>query len=307
MIDFSDTPLQISGCIFDSNINSPIHTIRSNLTIENLTILNSFCSSLQLGCVISSKESSIIIVNFLVVKNMIAKNVNPGLIYMENSYLMLNNSFADHITSNGFGTCLYGYESTMILNFIEFHNYFPNCFYLTESVFILNNSLINNSFTKIATTIMESCNFIHIESSIFSNNHGGCLLLQFQSSNQNDFIIKKCKFINNSAIFNGGAIQIQDVNLIINDSVFIYNKAGYGGAIYYKTSTYDYKLQIHNTNFTKNTALMEGGAIKSTYNIPYIASNVFFSENYASFYGNNIASYPVRMKYSVIKKLNGIF
>ena len=240
---------------------------------------------------------------------MTARNVNPGLIYLENSYILLSNSTAHSLTSNGYGACMYGYQSVIDLENNEFNNYYPNCFYLVESSIFMSYILVNHSNTKISTVIMISCKIIHLESSIFSNKIGienGALFFQYQNIyiNSSNFIISDCKFINNSVSLNGGAILIQDATVNIFDSLFFYNRAGYGGALYFKTTSYDFNLKIFNTNFTKNTALFEGGAIKYNYNLPIIPSDVIFSENYA-LYGKNIASYPVRMSFIVsIKRQN---
>ena len=76
--------------------------------------------------------------------------------------------------------------------------------------------------------------------------------------------VLNCEFRNNNASGSGGAISFGSGELIVNNSVFIENKAlsGTGGAI----STSGATSTITYSNFTNNTAIGRGGAIYATGN-----------------------------------------
>eukprot|EP00347_Sterkiella_histriomuscorum_P014593 403360292 len=107
--------------------------------------------------------------------------------------------------------------------------------------------------------------------------------------------IQDCKFVNNSAQQNAGAIQVKNTNLFMNNSDFIGNRAVFGnaGAIYLncdysnnKTCSYN----ILNSRFYNNQAKKEGGAISYSFYQPNIDNFTSFLNN-SAVYGNDIGAF----------------
>lgn len=61
-------------------------------------------------------------------------------------------------------------------------------------------------------------------------------------------------------------------------------------------------MEISSNNFLNNKALSEGGAIKWNDERPYFFNNSF--ENNSAIYGENIASFPIRMILNFYNKSN---
>jgi len=107
-------------------------------------------------------------------------------------------------------------------------------------------------------------------------------------------LITWCDFLQNSIIGNG-SINIKVQQIFLMNNVFSLNSAIAGTSLYYfEFFNSSRSIFIYNNSFLNNIAQIEGGAIKYLMKRPNIdKSNVFYG-NLAS-YGNNIASYPVRM------------
>ena len=101
--------------------------------------------------------------------------------------------------------------------------------------------------------------------------------------------------LGSNKLLNGAALLVENSNLTIQDSIFNYNTAQYGGAIDLSCSlnmlcTY----QINSSNFTNNKVIYYGGAIKYDLYRPTFISNIF--NNNSAGYGSDIASYPIKIK-----------
>ena len=304
MIDFSFTSFVISDCLFHDNINSPIYAVNSQMKLQNVLIYNAICFNLQLGCVISAKSNSSIFIDTVTVNNITAKNVNPSFIYLEDSQLNLSNSLTTQINSAGFGSCIFSYGSVLNLNASDFINCYPNAIYSFESSLLISHITVKNSSFSFSALIASASFYLQINSSKFIENtkssQGGALSIESKSVNI-IFTVDSCSFVNNSAQKNGGALFIEDANVLINNSNFVNNEAQFGGAIYYKTNDYESTLSIFQTIFSFNSAGFEGGAIKYTKKMPTFDQYVMFNNN-SAFYGQNVASYPVRMTYKVLQQ-----
>ena len=92
----------------------------------------------------------------------------------------------------------------------------------------------------------------------------------------------------------GGAIAIENSQVLIHNTTFSGNSASAGGAIYFGWTSLDIcNLEIKNCTFSQNSALVKGGAIYYNYNSPKM-SQINFNDNFAP-YGPNLASYPSRI------------
>ena len=92
----------------------------------------------------------------------------------------------------------------------------------------------------------------------------------------------------------GGALYIYRSNVTVSDSTFTNNTASKGGAVQIDCSlTRQCTNTITNSTFTDNSAKIQGGAINYNMNPPVMSLNSF--SNNSAVYGDNIASYPVKI------------
>ena len=88
---------------------------------------------------------------------------------------------------------------------------------------------------------------------------------------------------------------VENSNATIQTSTFSKNIAQYGAAVDLSWSISIYCIyQISLWNFTQNSAVYHGGAIRYNLFRPTFANNVFV--NNSAGYGPNIASYPIKIK-----------
>ena len=64
-------------------------------------------------------------------------------------------------------------------------------------------------------------------------------------------------------------------------------------------------LNIYNSIFKENNGNVEGGAIKWSWNVPFIENTLFEQNN--AFYGNDQAGYPLRMKMKLWERCKIVF
>ena len=152
--------------------------------------------------------------------------------------------------------------------------------------------------------------YLNISNSIFYNNSGadsgGAVYLQnIFDFNKNTAFIINTNFTNNSVSKKGGGIYVFNQNIALNRSFFIFNDAGSGGAIFFETQgNYIFNILLENTTFESNFAFNEGGAIKSTYNLPILYNNSIYMSKNKALYGNNYASYPIRIAFKIYESIN---
>ena len=88
---------------------------------------------------------------------------------------------------------------------------------------------------------------------------------------------------------------VENSNATIQTSNFFNNIAQYGAAVDLSWSISTYcTYQIISWNFTQNSAVYHGGAIRYNLFRPTFANNIF--RNNSAGYGQNIASYPIKIK-----------
>lgn len=151
----------------------------------------------------------------------------------------------------------------------------------------IESSLFNGN-TSDSGGAVYSMGQASINNSYFTNNEGTGDVGAVYSSGSLD--ISSSLFYNNSGV-TGGALGVFSIPgegyTVIKDSVFAFNKAAYGGAIF---SWGD--LAIIDTSFVNNTAEDSGGAISNSDGLNIIASNqnVYFTGNTAAGESNAILS-----------------
>lgn len=143
-----------------------------------------------------------------------------------------------------------------------------------------------NSSNDESTTVIQNCTFINNCAGINQNNsddtrpniyrprgHGGAMAVSFEKTRNHTLVIERSRFINNTALFNGGGVFIsvyQDSignDIIITNSTFEDNSCVHtGGAISMNTFEVanDNILVVKHTSFHRNSALVGGGAYSLT-------------------------------------------
>ncbi len=110
-------------------------------------------------------------------------------------------------------------------------------------------------------------------------------------------IIKNCKFYNNAARTQGGAIYYfqnnkSNANIIVKNCYFVNNKSFYGSGIYYRsTSSFTQNSLVDSCIFEKNYARAEGTGIYLSNENPnqtFRINNSFFKNNIAISEGGGI-------------------
>ncbi|EWS75586.1 transmembrane protein, putative (macronuclear) [Tetrahymena thermophila SB210] len=147
-----------------------------------------------------------------------------------------------------------------------------------------------------------------IQDSIFDSvkaSFGGSIFVSGIINDRNNMqqvIFKNCK-----ALYNGGSLYLlfqQDdflFNLTIKQVQFISNESeeGRGGAVFVqslKQNPQDQILQITDSQFIRNKALV-GGAIYQINMNPKLLGQNIFSDNQYVYYGKDIISYPTNLKF----------
>ena len=307
MIDLSYSSIYITNCTFIDNLNPSIYLLKSSLQISNLIVINSTCQTLQLGCVICSDKNSIVNILSLVVMDANSKITDSGAIYALNSTLNIEYTVFQDCFSSGLGTCIYSIDSLININKSNFSNFNPSCIYAMGGNLTLYKIEMGNSFVDKSPVISIFCENIYIEQSNFFNNtgadQGGALLFQ-NNYNLKKALVRFSNFSDNFASENGGSIIIFNQQVEIVESLFINNKAFCGGAVFFETQNNNSgDLILNKVQFQSNTAIHEGGAIKSTFKLP-ISDITVNSMNNKALYGKDYASYPIRIKFRIYETRN---
>ena len=143
-----------------------------------------------------------------------------------------------------------------------------------------------NSSSDESTTVIQNCTFINNHAGINQNNsndarpniyrpsgHGGAMVVSFEKTWNHTLVIERSRFVNNTALFNGGGVFISVYrdsignDIIITDSVLEDNSCVHtGGAISMNTFEVanDNILAVKNTSFNRNSAWVGGGAYSLT-------------------------------------------
>ena len=165
-----------------------------------------------------------------------------------------------------------------------------------STVYIDNSKFINLTSTSGGAIYLFNSNMTLLNSEFINNSArlGGAILTINGTSDQDIntetdelaayLVISNTRFINNTAIYDGGAIFDTYSGLTILSSNFTGNKGRRGGAIY----SDDLRLEIESSVFINNTAASYGGVIYANQNNIILNSNNF-TDNSAK-YGDNMYS-----------------
>ncbi|TNV87766.1 hypothetical protein FGO68_gene11233 [Halteria grandinella] len=277
----SDTQGSISAFgAYDSKI-APLYITSSSLSMSNWTIRNLALPSAAHLSMIEVSHSSITIKGFLLSQIHAASSDHQQVFYASESQVQIHSLNAEEFKGKLFT--------------IEEQSHFS----LTNSS-IANNLSPNipNLFTIQASDgLISNCTFQNLKSLC------GPALYAWSPPKlptQKQITLINAKFISNTAAQVSGAIFARDIDLDVQESSFINNRAltGNGGAIFAScTQTNEDKCNytIQDNKFELNIANSNGGAIYYDLYAPVgLKDNIFLSNK--GLYGDNYASYPYMLK-----------
>lgn len=307
-LDSSEIDLEIIkiestvSTIFD--INNAIGTFRE-IKISSAVCINNAKAE---GCVFSVKETSNIGIFKLILTNVESSIKGAAFYLVESSKIQMNAGDFSNIIDSKSGAFLYidysigNFANITVFNASNDLVYGHLCYLFFENLSFHNPE---NFISKLSYINIDSCILFSLKSCIFnnlsSNTYGG--LVYF--SNEEEISLQNLianSFFSNIIGQKGGVIFNENTYLEINGSFFINNTGIEGGSIY--SLCYDgyadqeCYLILYNNSFIDNYASTHGGAIKWSYKKPlgiYPISENLFVGNKAGYYGNDIASFPIKL------------
>ena len=210
---------------------------------------------------------------------------NNGAIYSHNATLNVNNcKFIDNGGANGASiTSVMGAVNVVDSTFASSSDkIIKGQIYLSGSVLNVDNSNFLNTTSKYAAAIFSiNDGSVIVKNSKFKNLFAYKTAGAIGAKVISKLTISNCEFDNVSSINNGGAIYADifgDGSVFgsmtsITNSVFNNCYSGFGGAVL----QLDGNLVIKNTNFTSNAAGYEGGAVYTSYTDVKIYNSKFKS------------------------------
>ena len=231
--------------VLNAKNNGRFFTVSAdNVLLDNLTFINGYYAGNGGALYWTGSNGSLINCNF------IGNNATRGsAVYTTNG---VNASVVNCTFTNNYASAGSTFENRM-------HNTFVcDCIFKDNIAVNFAGGLYSN-----ANITVVSCNFINntISTSTTNSQNGGALYL----NNENAvFNLSYCNFVNNSAYL-GGAINLQNGNLIVDYCNFTNNTARgtHGGALHLLSSG---DRNITNSNFLNNKAPSGAGGAIISYN-----------------------------------------
>ena len=154
---------------------------------------------------------------------------------------------------------------------------------IVECVFFEEDSSLNGG-----AIYLDQFGNTSIIKSIFSNNfapYGGAMYF-FYSQPDSVLKIRYCVFVENNARSSGGSIYSENfANLYISNTSFSNNFANFAGALMFLTPNMHSILEITESVFMENNAIVSGGAIYLSNISNTILSKINCSKNFAGYGG----------------------
>ena len=244
LLDAIQSKVMIKNCSFVNNTNTLFYLIDSQIEIDNISILNHFCSNDKPGCVLSAINTSTSL-NIIELIN-ISHNGEEGNFYFENSQILINSLKMEKVKTKKIkGSCSSIYNSSFNLHGSQFHNYQINCLFGLESMIIIKDTLFDNSDLNKSNIVYEygtfycqDCSYIVINNSKFIKNSyvfdGSAVSIKSTTKiDYQEVLVAQNDFIENIA-FVRGTIFVDSTNIVIRFNNFFGNTAEIGGAVFTK-------------------------------------------------------------------------
>ena len=295
----------------NSSDGGAIHTDRNvNLTVKNCTFKNNLIYNHNGGAISTNESSNVEIIGCVFENNTsirvsnlawadFKRGMGSALYHTINSTLALtdsifksNNAYLSIILLVSFDDVNYALSKLYIKNCLFENNTSFRCgvVYIDEfgegeiidSTFIKNHSQVSTG-----TLILDTCPYALVKNCFFKDNYGkdgGAICVEiYKKTMTSNARIVDCRFINNFASENGGAISsvggVVDIqnclfednqanerggavysrlgSLKLSNSIFNDNNAEYGGSLYLKSND----TIVTGCNFLNSKAYMKGAAV----------------------------------------------
>jgi predicted outer membrane repeat protein len=291
----STDPASVTGLTIDAqNINRCIFAEETDLTLSSVTLVRG--EHPLRGGGLSARESTLVAEQVTFAEN--ASSREGGAIYLsENSVLMLDQSTVSTSRAEA-GGAVFVTESSILDatdTLFSLNESFPIGYYRTpagagiyakEAPVILDDcTLDSNNSNELGGALFMEGGSLTVTGGLFTGNTsitGGAIASEYA-----DLDIADVTFEANVANTNGGAISASGGTLKATDVTFSLNSVipGHGGAIQVDQQG---ALDLVNTSFEQNSAVLYGGAIDAFSAVSLYISGGVFLDN-ASRWGSAIA------------------
>lgn len=243
LFDIIESSLSMENVTIKNNLNNLVLASRSIIVLKEILIKDHTCSIVSQGCIINAFGSSQITILSSVFENV--QSLERDNIFIHESSLNLSKvSFTLTTTQIKKGSCISGIDSSVQINYAYFSYFDGNAIYLENSALSLSNSVVmdygNTSKlaerNKFGALVCLDCFEITIENTSFVGNKGvkGAAIYLYDSGR----IESKAKciigglFQGNEGEEKGGAVYLENQNIVIEEVSFNSNRAIDGGAIF---------------------------------------------------------------------------
>ena len=291
--EWDDISVNITNCTFINNsapMGGAIQIKGHNVKVTNSIFEDNKANESEGGAVFIVGNYALIINSTF--KNNFAKTVGAGILINGSDAAVLNSSFDRNSADYGAAVYVIGSNANLFSSNFTNHNVKNGSVYIKGIDTYVYDSIFENNYGKSGAGLyIEGSNATIISSNFGLNNvtqKGGAIYIDGSYA---QLILSS--FLNNNAIPNnsdintglGGAIYIKGDNNIIDSSIFNYNTARNGSAIY----TDGLHMTLSSTSFDRNQAWSY--SLESNVNPPIS----YFNEsdiliNFTLIGGNNIAN-----------------
>ena len=250
--------VNITNCSFINNsapMGGAIQIKGHNVKVTNSIFKENKANESEGGAVFIMGNDALIINSTF--QNNFAKTVGAGILINGSDVSVLNSSFNNNIADYGSAVYIIGSNANLFSSNFTNHNVKNGSVYIKGiNAYVYDSIFEKNLGESGAGLYVEGLNTTLILSN-FSNNNvtakGGAIYI-----NGSNAQLILSNFLNNNAIPNildvdsglGGAVYIKGDNNAIDSSIFNYNTARNGSAIY----TDGLNMSLSNTNFDRNQA-----------------------------------------------------
>ena len=253
-----DISVNITNCTFINNsapMGGAIQIKGNNVRVTNSKFEDNKASEREGGAVFIIGNNALIINSTF--NNNFAKTVGAGILINGSDVSVLNSSFDNNIADYGAAVYVIGPNANIFSSNFTNHNVKNGSVYIQGiNTNVYDSNFLDNLGEAGAGLFIEGSNTTLISSNFSSNNaskKGGAIFIE-----GSDAKLILSTFLNNNAIPNiselesglGGAIYIKGDNNLVDSSIFNYNTARNGSAIY----TDGLKMTLSNTDFDMNQA-----------------------------------------------------
>lgn len=296
-------------CVFNDFKSILFFISSSSLNFNNSIVEKGYChQGSDEGCLFKSQSDTLIVLYNVTISKLDVVAYGGIFFILESQiYFIKGNIF--EIVDSFAGSFVYALNSFIFIENVFFKNIKNDLIYGNLADFIIKGLHLFNTAKEIfdlSAINLDSCYSFLMDRCYFKNfqsNKGGGLIY-FSNQKLIKDPVYKIQNSNFTDIFGlyGGVIYIENIRLSLFNSNFKNNFGVDGGAIYYLCENYNSlfcDLDIMNNTFESNIASNHGGALKWLYKKPSNLNSNVFLNNFAGHYGQNIASFPIKISIEI--------